>query len=131
MIINIVKKGLLFITIILLFSVNLSSIVQGDVIFDDYKRDIVSDSSDSTTIHFFCGKIYNLTKWEFQNSTLCLFNSTNMRILGFEKGSGGTWWWIWYIRYMSEVEYLIECSHFRGILTQKFIFGYTLEDYEY
>ncbi len=132
MINNMLKKGMMFIMIILLVSTGLSTIVQGDVAFDDYKWDFVKGSSDSTTtIHIFCGRIHNLTKLEFENSTLCWFYSTNMRILGFEKGSSGTWWWIWYIRSLSEEEYLIECSNFRGILTQKLIFGYTLEDYEY
>jgi len=55
-----------------------------------------------------------------------MFFSNNMReIISFKSSDGNKV--IWYIRSLNEDAYIITCSYFRGILTQKFIFGYTIQ----
>lgn len=120
---NILKRGMLFIMINLLVTTGHLQIVQGDMAIDNQKQEIFTESN-STLLHLFCGKIHNLTKYE--NFSLYIFYSDNMREFFYAKGSDGSWM-MWYIRSRSEEFYGLSSSDFRGILTQRFIFGYTID----
>jgi len=121
---NVLKKRLSCILIILFVVTGLSPLVQGDVVMDTYTREIVSESSNTNLVHVFCGKIHNLTN--FGNFSVIMFYSDNMRELLYAKGSDGSWM-MWYSRSRSEAWYWLSASDFRGILTQRFIVGYTIE----
>jgi len=119
---KIYKKALLVTIIILFINIGNSLLVQGNEGFNTQQRDIISNSLNSTVKHLYCGKIHNFSKSE--NMSVYLFFSDNMRELFYCKSDNGNLV-IWYIRTVNEIFYAVPYSSFRGIITQRFIFGYT------
>jgi hypothetical protein len=113
------KKGLLFLTIIIFFSANILPIVQGNVIIDKNKQNIVTSPSVIFKI-VMLGTIYNLS---YDDAThYYAFNSTNMREYAFYWDNNGDWS-IQYMRLKTEGMCQFTNFSFRGILTHTFVFG--------
>jgi len=119
---KIYKKALLLTIIILFIHIGNSLIVQGNIVFNTQQRDIFSNSLNSTEKHLYCGKIHNLSKSE--NMSLYFFYSNNMRELYYWKSEDGNFA-IAYFRLVNEYLYIVPYDNFRGIITQRFIFGCT------
>jgi hypothetical protein len=116
---NIWIKGLFFVTIVLFFSANVSSIIQENVIIDKNKQDIIPDSSNIYKV-FMLGTIYNLTYDE--NIHYYEFTTHNLRIYAFSWENTGDWS-IQISRINTEITCPLYNFSFRGILKPTFIFG--------